>query len=296
MSQFPKSQSNINYLSDFTCESATIHNLTTTNLTGTNLVSSTSIITSNALVKGDTGSKDVKTSGVLCDSSNNLTGMGNITMGSSGVLQNNNLTKVGDTNCKINMNASTPAILVSNSNGAGAVMGVALTSNLNKHLSFGIYGATNRGLIYSFDQGGGSALGIEYGFPGFPVVHNFYGSISSTSTVTGTNLICTTVNSLTPCGFQATTIKGMICADISSTGSVLVTTGGISSVSKSSTGLYTITLNATSTYGATANVMTAGLYNFITLERQTSASYLVVIRTAGGVGQDADFSFSCAYK
>lgn len=109
------------------------------------------------------------------------------------------------------------------------------------------------------------------------------------------NVSCTTVNSLYPCGFQAN-VKGMICGDISSGGTVLVSTGGFASVTHPATGQYLVTLNATSTYGATANCMSAGQYNFVTIERQSSVQYLVVIRTAGAVGQDADFSFSCAYN
>jgi hypothetical protein len=109
------------------------------------------------------------------------------------------------------------------------------------------------------------------------------------------NITCANVNTLKPCGFQ-TIGKGMICGDISSTGTLGVNTGGFTCVARQATGQYLVTLTATTCYGATANIMGAGQYDFITLEKQTNSQYLVVIRTAGGSGQDSDFSFSCAFR
>lgn len=73
-----KSIGNVNNIDDFCVDNATITNLTATNATITNLtvpniVTSSSTLTANNLIKGDTGAKTVKTTGVTVDSSDNVT-------------------------------------------------------------------------------------------------------------------------------------------------------------------------------------------------------------------------------
>lgn len=92
--QFSKTIGNINNLSNFTCDSATINNLTANNFiapiqpTG---IYSTSTINNNSLIVGDLGSRNVKQTGVLIDSSNNITGATSLT----GNIKTNSIVSIG---------------------------------------------------------------------------------------------------------------------------------------------------------------------------------------------------------
>jgi hypothetical protein len=147
-------------------------------------------------------------------------------------------------------------------------------------------------------------IGYQFGLGSDAYNTDMYGNVNASGSLSvgnaqiidsSGNITCANINTYKPCGFQSLG-KGMICGDISSGGTLGANTGGFTSVSRSATGQYLVTLNATTCYGATANLMGVGLYGFITLEKQTSAQYLVVIRTAGGSGQDSDFGFSCAFR
>lgn len=118
-----KSIGNTNNIDDFSVDNATINNLTATNATITNLtvpnvVTSTNNITANRLVKGDTGAKTIKETGLTVDSSDNLTGVNNITS-TSGTLTINSITSNSGQN--LSLTSSTNQDIIIDAGGSGVI-------------------------------------------------------------------------------------------------------------------------------------------------------------------------------
>lgn len=248
-------------------------------------VEKTTSFTTNALVKGS-GTSSLQTTGISCDSSNNLTGVNNISTISQINGSNGSYLEFIDETF-----GNAPSIR--GVSGQPWQIGGSHSSDLNAHMSLGYFPAINAGLLYAFRQGDG-AKNMQYGYPGFPVGHIFEGRIqSSTSQLNNLDIPSHTGRI---CTFESGSVYDMMMgATISSSGTVLTQSGGVSCV-QNSTGNYTVSLSCQSSTGAQVTFSDSGKYGFIRCEQATSASWNVIILSAGQIAQDSGFTFLSAVR
>jgi hypothetical protein len=273
-----------------------------------NVVTTASTLTSGKIMTGN-GLKTTQTTGVGCDSSGNLTGVTSIASGSGSLsfpnLGANGLVFGTDPSITTGFVVSALGDLTKNC----VVQGVHFDgAGFYPFIGAQIPGASWSNLCITPNSGTNTTIGYTFGGGSSSYNTDLNGTVNVNQSlyVGGTlainvsgaerNATFTKVNGLYPSGFQGSAVKGVIYGDVSSTGTVLVQTGGLS-CTYLGTGSYQIDLSAASCYGSQVTGMSpGGQYGYVTCERITSAQYKVFWRTSSGLLQDQPFSFSCAYN